>query len=964
MGCGQKIAPVSWCYGGPRAGSTQVLVPDANRRRALFLSTGEVVFKHSKLALAAIVAISGSAVVAQTQPATPPAQPQQLERVEVTGSNIKRLNAETVAPVEIITRDQIERTGQPTAADVLRALPINTGSFGESFSNSFAPGAAGISLRGLGQKTTLVLLNGRRIAGYGFAQNLQDTFVDLNAIPSSAIERVEILKDGASAIYGSDAIAGVVNIILRKDYKGFEATANAGFFEGKSDARGSLAFGMGDRAADGYNVFAAFDFFKRDQVLQSDTEYLKTRDFRGRPGGRNFQSLTAGGTWRQTGPAVVSGGVFQGNALTNNYRAISECAGTVMTGPQAVAAGLIDTTGGANAALASANNTFCTLDQNSQLPALPGTTRLNLLSRATFDLSANATAYAEVGLSRVETEQEFTTGFYASTALNPTPQGLRPYTFNLTFAPGVAGNPFTTNFARYTGNLVDTGNRKNFIQSDNARVLLGANYTLADWDLDSGVTFSRSDTYSRNFNRIGKAGVGSVFNVATGPFTPASAFPIVTNTQYSLDRPSTNSAALRDLLTEDFDRTALSELVAVDTKASTTIGRLDGGDAGLALGGEFRREKIVDRPAAIAASGGIIAQGITATNQSRSNASVFAEVVLPFTKQLEVQGALRFDRYSDYGSSTTPKLGALYRVNDQVLVRANYSKGFRAPTLPEISPSVATYFTTVFDPEVNNFVSISGVALGNTQLKAEKSTSNTVGIVFNPSRDLDLGLNWYKIDWRNVVVIASLQDVIDASCPAGAPPCPSTANVVRDPVTNALQIVYSQYENQAKRVTSGFDLDGTVRFTNDLGRFALNGTVTYIHSFKEDGTEYVGTNGGNSTLPRTRGSASLNFDNGPWSLTGRVNYTHSYYQQSVAASYFTNRDPRFQTGVLPDRVGSNTTVDLFARYRFNSNLTASLSVQNVMNKMPPYDPAWTNLTDISLYSVIGRTIRVGLQYKM
>jgi iron complex outermembrane receptor protein len=160
-----------------------------------------------------------------------------VEKIEVTGSNIKRVDQETVAPVEIITRDQIERTGQATVAEVLRNIPSNTGgSFGESFANSFASGAPGISLRGLGQKTTLVLLNGRRTAGYGFAQNLQDSFVDLNSIPSSAVERIEILKDGASAIYGSDAIAGVVNVILRKTTRASKSLA-VGRSEGKNDYR-------------------------------------------------------------------------------------------------------------------------------------------------------------------------------------------------------------------------------------------------------------------------------------------------------------------------------------------------------------------------------------------------------------------------------------------------------------------------------------------------------------------------------------------------------------------------------------------------------------------------------------------------------------------------------------------------------------------------------------------------------
>ena len=193
------------------------------------------------------LAVVGTAAYAQQTPA----QQQQLERITITGSNIRRTDQETVAPVEIITREQIERTGRPTVADVLKTIPANIGgSFGESFSNSFAAGAAGISLRGLGQKSTLVLLNGRRVTGYGFAQNIQETFVDLNAIPASAVDRIEILKDGASAIYGSDAIAGVVNIILRRDFKGIEVAGDVGFFEGAQDYRANVIAGFGDLGSD------------------------------------------------------------------------------------------------------------------------------------------------------------------------------------------------------------------------------------------------------------------------------------------------------------------------------------------------------------------------------------------------------------------------------------------------------------------------------------------------------------------------------------------------------------------------------------------------------------------------------------------------------------------------------------------------------------------------------------------
>ncbi len=210
------------------------------------------------------LAVVGTAAYAQQTPA----QQQQLERITITGSNIRRTDQETVAPVEIITREQIERTGRPTVADVLKTIPANIGgSFGESFSNSFAPGAAGISLRGLGQKSTLVLLNGRRVTGYGFAQNIQETFVDLNAIPAAAVDRIEILKDGASAIYGSDAIAGVVNIILRRDFKGIEVSGDVGFFEGAQDYRANVIAGFGDLGSDRFNVFGMLDYYKRDEIL-------------------------------------------------------------------------------------------------------------------------------------------------------------------------------------------------------------------------------------------------------------------------------------------------------------------------------------------------------------------------------------------------------------------------------------------------------------------------------------------------------------------------------------------------------------------------------------------------------------------------------------------------------------------------------------------------------------------------
>jgi len=919
-------------------------------------------FHRTKVCTAVLTALGGVALMG----GTPAFGQQELQRVEVTGSNIKRINAETVAPVEVITREQIVRTGQSTLADVLRALPANGGgSFGESFSNSFAPGAAGISLRGLGEKTTLVLLNGRRVSGYGFAQNLQDTFVDLNAIPASAVERVEILKDGASALYGSDAIAGVVNIILRREFKGFEASIGAGTTKGGGEASFNLIGGLGELGVDKFNAFAVLDYYKRDLLTFADTKFGASRDFRNYAGGRNYTSLTGNGTWRQYTAA---------GAATNTYRAISGCeafGGKVLNGQQALAAGLINPNTAANIAQSAVTNTFCSHDYNDQFTALPGTERIGVLARATYDLTSTAQLYAELGLNSNKTHQTFQNAAPASTGLTSTPAGLRPFPYTVNFAPGVAGNPFTTGLARYVGVLNDIGTRDNDIKSDSLRLLVGAKYTVGTWDLDSGVSFSKNKVTALNQNRITLAGTSALFGIGTGVQPPV---PTSTSSTYNLDNPALNSQAVRDSFTIDFPRRSTSELTTFDTKASTELAglKLPGGNVGLALGFEFRREKLNDSPAAIAQGGGILGQGITATNGSRTSTAFYGELGLPILKSLEGQLALRYDKYSDYGSSTTPKVGLKWTPADFIAIRANYGKGFRAPTLPEISPSVATFFTSVTDPEDDTTRQISGVFAGNPNLKAEKSTSATLGFVLEPTKNVNVSVDFYRINWRDIVASQDFQDIIDASCPNppgsdGGGPCPSTGQVLRDPATNQVVSIFSNYQNLTSRVTTGIDIDGRIALPpTDFGKFGARLNLNYVTSFKEEGTEYVGTNGGSNTYPRVKAAISVDWDQGPWSVTGKANYTHSIRQDALAGSYRTPQDPRFQNGVYPDRIGSYTTVDLFARYTISKNFTVSASVVNVFDKTPPFDVGFdtTNLYDFSLHDVRGRRFNFTLNYKM
>lgn len=948
----------------------------------------QVLFACGGLASAVMLAAPVAAQTPAPAPA-PAAQPQTLERVTITGSNIRRTDTETVAPVQIITREELERSGKPTVAEALRSIPGNSGnSFDESFSNSFAPGASGIALRGLGQKTTLVLINSRRVAGYGFAQNLQDTFVDLNSIPTSAVERIEILKDGASAIYGSDAIAGVVNVILRRDFKGAEVAASYGWMEGsKNEQRASVGLGFGDLGSQKFNVFGVFDYFKRDELLLSDTEYGKDRDYRDRDGGRNNSSLVAGGTWQGVPVANTQNG--------NIRRAVSDCAnwGRVFNYQEAVQAGLINlglTNGVPNqpaalgVGLNQPGNTWCGVDINKALSALPGTERLGLLSRGTFDVTSALQLYAEVGWSKIETEQTFTPPFFNTTALQPTAAGLQPFSYNNVFAPGAAGNPLAIN-ATFTGNLWALGTRNAEIESESKRGLIGAKWSLLGWDLDSALGRSENEVEAVFTNRITKAGTAAMFGTATP--TPSAPIGFVTAlpsaTICNLNSTSSSSACLSPRT--NVVRGATSELDFVDTKGSTELGQLPGGAIGFATGLEYRREAIKDRPDVLAQSGEILGQGITATDGSRNQAAIFAELALPLTQQLEAQLALRHDKYSDFGSATTPKVGMKFKASPEFVVRGNWGRGFRAPSLPEISPSVATFFVSVNDGLFGNVAQqISGVFAGNPGLRPEKSRSSTLGLVWEPSNSFNLSLDWYEIRWTDIVGSDSFQSIVsnDAAiriangfqrdpvtgfalnCPAGDP------RVIRNPDLNPqflcqVVTVNSNYKNLTSTLTNGVDLD--VRYTarTTLGRFGTRFVASYISKFEEEGIESAGNNSGTSAYPRLRASITQDWEQGPYVVSGRVNYIHSYANSTLDGTSVTVRqNPLFQNGTYNRTVPAYATLDLFFRYNINPKLAVSGSILNVTDTLPPYDPAFgTQFYDFTLYDPRGRRFGVAASYR-
>ncbi|WP_374355277.1 TonB-dependent receptor plug domain-containing protein, partial [Chitinimonas sp.] len=636
--------------------------------------------KYSMLALALSGIGFGVAVQAADAPAASDSKVQKTQKIEVTGSNIKRTDKETVAPVTIITRAQIERSGKATIADVLRDLPINSSNgFSETSINGFAAGGSGISLRGLGGLGTLVLFNGRRVANYPFANSLSTTFVDLNEIPAAIVDRVEILKDGASALYGSDAVAGVVNVIFRRDFKGAELAYNeSGEIKGDLEShRASLTFGRGDLGEDKFNVFGMVEAYKRDGVTRDNFELTKSNDYSRFFAGTDQRGST-GGTWRAaTGPVAVR----------NNRIPVANCP------TQLIPASTL------NPAL---TGTSCVGDGGPKHTSLlPEQKRANMFVKGTFELAPELQGTVELGYDRVKTKvlQDYNYLTAGQTRFVPVVQNgetfLRPQSVRYLIAPGVGGNP-TGQFAELLIPTYDLGVVTDDVDAKTSRILAGLKGSNLGWDWDSAIAHVRSTASVTESNLMSYSGL-----VKTGTLAPGVAHIFLdgkdSGLQGSLLPLGSNSSEVLNALRTSTTRNSEAKITTADFKASREVFSLPGGAVGLALGLDWRKEELNDTADAKLKAGDIFNRGFTGTIGSRNVSALYAELALPIIQRLDMQLALRHDRYSDFGGATSPKIGAKFKLTDSIVLRANWGKGFRAPSLPQIARSDSTAFQSYFD---------------------------------------------------------------------------------------------------------------------------------------------------------------------------------------------------------------------------------------------------------------------------
>lgn len=846
-------------------------------------------------------------------------QNQQLQKVEVTGSRIKRVDAETPAPVQVITRAQIEQSGATSIAEVLKSLPANNaGSFDENAVASFTPGAGGVSLRGLGAQATLVLVNGRRVAPFGFASFGQTTFVDVNSIPLDAVERIDVLLDGASALYGSDAMAGVINVILRKDFNGLQARTALGQSSPYADGtfkRAAVVWGKGSLATDKYNFFANFEHSEQDPVKANARPRTATADFR-----------SIGGLDRRSSYA------YPGNAYS---------AGTGdFLGPLAGCTPVVADGG--------ALNGRCIYQATDHSDIVADTSRDSLFAAATIELGGGTQLFGDLSLMRTRFRQEsatYSSGTYFDIGTLPNLGLLMPADHpQNTFGEDV--------LVRYR--LTDVAQTAHVV-NDTTRFVLGARGTWGGWDAETGLLVSRAKT------RLDQTGF-VVDEVLANEVDGSSTF--------IYGNPAANDPALMARLYPTVRSRGTTSTTGVDLRGSRDIGQLSGGAVSIALGVETRREAFKSTPDPLISSDAFSVLGASSSDGSRNVSAVYAELSAPVTKTIETQLALRVDHYSDFGTATTPKLGLKWKALNDLALRGTYAEGFRAPSLTELvqSPTRA-FYDGIVDPQLcpnpsdeenpNCNLSVEAISGSNPNLKPEKSKSFTVGLVFEPSDNFSISADVFRIKRRNE--ITNLEPGYLLGNESQYP-----GYVERDPATGVITFLNLPYSNLGSTSTWGYDIEVKGRIPMaELGSLGLELAYNRQPSYKVQPVADAEPQqwAGFYTQPKERMTFGATWEKGPWTLKGVWNHVGAYQRRYTPSDVECPYEGTPTEGLC--RVNAWSTADLHVSYKGFKNLELGMTVKNIDNRQAPIDQrneSWYTGFSSTYHNQLGRFVTLNAKY--
>jgi len=946
-----------------------------------------------------------------------------LERVEVTGSNIRRTDVETASPVQIISKQDIENMGARTLLQVLDNLPAARPAQQDSRSLfTGSDGASQANLRGLGAQGTLVLLNGRRLSYYGAPAGFQTQFVNIDAIPAAAIERMEVLTDGASAVYGTDAVAGVINVITKRTFQGAEVNVTAdrsSRIDSYGEQQASLSFGFGDLDRDRYNVYTAINLYRRDPIPLSDVYDKKPNQYY--INNPNYLTNLRLGT-----------GSKPGEFNPGSYFAFDPVTGARV---QEAAPGCN------NILTTEAAGPRCIWEtwMNNEIDGGAKSERATAYVNAHFLIGESTEAFAEATYTDIDLRANGgTPRAFSTTTGNPTSwfsrnTGTTVNQFRYPYlGPNNEYNNASPALKALMGGVVglqylmqDVGDdyfgQRNTDQS--YRAVAGLRGAIGDWNWETA--FATAGTHSVTYQTVNVNLDG--FEKAFGPYTidPGTGRVIISDhPAYKFGEISEANAALLREAYPTFNIDSWTRWHTLDGKVEGALFDMPAGEVRAAFGFNVSRETFYTPGNEDAANGLITQQGGSWFDGARNTYALFAETVAPLTDKLELDAALRLDKYPNFNANLAPKIGLKYQALPELMLRGTYSEGFRAPSLAEsgsggVYAQLGGYRDEVRCDETNAIADLllqssrpGDVDMGNSllnsdcsrtvarmtqpnpDLKPEKANIATLGFVVEPTSWLSLSADYWFIYRRNEIrapdyskpedilsmtrspitdADRAAQAQLAAMCadPASGVACPSPLPGYT--VGNVSSVV-GQYKNQGRTLIDGFDIDARGRFgLGDWGNLNVGIAATIARRnevYTDDELRwYYGNTVGYYGNPRLRATFNADWTYRQVTTSFFVNYvgTSKWAWDRVDAQ--DNNPQTCTAGYLPvpepqcDGVPSWWTANLGVTWVPTDKLTVGFTLKNLFNRLPFYDPN-SFLGDSSDYaSIYGRVYSVNFGYK-
>ncbi len=963
---------------------------------------------------AASLSLNAMAQTAAAPTATPPDQPVKLEKFVVTGSMIKRIADEGALPLSVFTKLDMEQEGIASAEQLIMNLNINGNGLDNLASNADVVagaqrgnnGATAANLRGQGANATLILLNGRRVASHG----LNGGVVDLNSIPFAAIERVEVLKDGASAIYGTDAVGGVINFITKRDFQGLVANASADVTQdgGGNLFRYSVVGGWGDLNKDGWNVMASLAFSDHKRLDGADRDFVNTYqptrgispDTRGAPIATLFLVAnlpTALGPTSSQGPFDPAAPTIRLDGINITDLPTNTAGYTGLDGMSPYQEILWGATS------ATTNGRYGSAWDTGRAAVLQQPVKnTNFVGRGSYKLGEHLLTIEAV-IGRSDSTKSFSPNQWSTAGLAASGAQTTTTTANGTVVPNpLSGMVYPSTGADYNRvfnalvayfpaleanrglplgfrwRSLPGGNREINTISDTRRFLISLEGPLplpgaffSEWEYRAGAYQSESKSKSRLLNGYYYT-VPFANLIKTGVLSPFS----YEQTPAAMDALKAASATGVELYGGTFTTTS------ADFTTSGPLFHLPAGDVQAAIGADYRKEEYFfagDQRTNVSTADSLIFNVpfdnalATAGTLTRNIYAFFAEVQVPVLKSLDVNLAGRRDEYTGFGSTTNPKVTVRFAPHEKILFRGSYSTGFRVPTFKQVfDPTFTSIFAggNLVDPVTGQAIppnTVNTLNGGKSTLQPEEAKMKSVGVVISPVKNITLGVDWWSVNRTGTIQTLGATDIL-----ANYTLFPDA--ILRNGSNQIIGIDLRPI-NAGETETRG--LEYTARGEFDFWGGKLIGDVNVSQLLEKKSRLIASAPFGRSEVGRfTRSSdiglkwkytASVSYKKGKW--TGRIS-------QLYRAGYMDFVPPGILNGAYvafaPDyknKVDEYITYNASLTYRWNKDLTVIAGIKNLLNEDPPFSIAYDTNTGAGssweprVADPRGRAFTLSVEYK-